>query len=89
MTDTASPPLPDTKTINLKEAIELDGTTYTSITLREPTAGQIEEARKAAHSDTVAIRLIALTSGVPEAVVRRMRASNYNEAASFVLGFFT
>lgn len=78
----------DTKTMTLRETIDVDGQTYTTITLREPTAGQIEEAKKSGQSETVAIRLIALSAGVPESVVRKMKARDYAAAANFVTSFF-
>lgn len=80
--------LPDSKKITLKEPIELDGNSYTSITLNEPTAGQIETSRKAGGGDANVIRLIALCSGTPETVVRQMKARDYREAARFCDLFF-
>lgn len=85
MTDTAK--LPDTIAIALKEPIEFEGKSYTMITLQEPTAGQIEEARRSS-GETSVIRLIALCSGTPEAVVRLMKARNYRQAGDFATSFF-
>jgi len=86
MTDKAK--LPDSMTITLRSPIDIEGQTITTMTLREPTAGQIENARRAGVGETVAIRLIALCSGTPEAAVRKMKARDYKEAADFCLGFF-
>lgn len=85
MTDASQ--LPDSKTVTLKETIDFEGKSFTTITLQEPTAGQIEDARRSS-GETAVIRLIALCSGTPEAVVRQLKARNYREAGDFVTSFF-
>lgn len=81
----------DTKTITLRRPLSYgkgdDAKTVTEITVREPTAGEYEQAEKAAGVYGWQIALIALQSEVPVDVIDRMFSSQIDEAADFIGAF--
>jgi hypothetical protein len=78
--------LVDTLTLPLREALSLGSEVYSEITLREPTAGQLEEiAAVPAHK--AGIKAVSLCGGVPETIVRQMKSRDFKKAENFVLSF--
>ncbi|MDC9591322.1 phage tail assembly protein [Xenorhabdus sp. XENO-10] len=83
-----------TKVITLNKQIESnDGKeVYTEIHLREPALFEVEQFYEAqsknTHSILPAMRLlIALVSGVPETVLKKMAISDFNICREFLTGF--
>ena len=78
----------DQKTIVFKNPIVVDAGTFEQITLREPTAGELERATKGNREGvTVTIDLIAMVAGVPRLVAEKLPARKFSEAARFIEGF--
>ncbi|WP_374572521.1 phage tail assembly protein [Phenylobacterium sp.] len=76
--------LPDTLDVPLRKPLEQpDGSLLERLSLREPTAGEIE-AFAAKASGIFAVSLI---SGVPEQVVRQLPAREFKKAEAYLLGF--
>jgi len=79
--------VPDELQLTLRAPIEFDGVTHSSLTFREPLAGEIEAiASLPNHKGT--ITLLAEVAGVPEAVTARLAARDYKKADAF-LGLFS
>lgn len=76
--------------ITLKSPIELEnGTTVKTITLREPTAGELQEANKnKADELTTAIRVYSKLSGHPLGVIQRMKQKDMMVVGEFFASFF-
>lgn len=83
--------MPETKTITLRRPLSYgkgdDAKSVTEITVREPTAGEYEQAEKAAGVYGWQLALIALQAGVPVDVIDRMYGSQIDEAADFIGAF--
>jgi hypothetical protein len=78
----------DQKVINLRKAVKLGDDTYTSITLREPTAGELERATRDGRAGlTVAIDLIAMVAAVPRKVIEGITGRDLREASDYIEGF--
>lgn len=75
------------KTITLRRPVKLGDVEYTSLTLREPTAGDLEKAAKADNNMGVVINLISLVAKVPRAVVERLSQRDLREANDFLEQF--
>lgn len=85
------PAQPDEKTITLRKPIKLQDRTVTEITLREPTAGEIEQVEKRAARDGAQasnILLIQVCADITDGEARRLGARDFHEALMFVQGFF-
>jgi hypothetical protein len=80
----------DSFTITLKSPIELEnGNLVRDITLREPTAGELQEANKnKADEMTLAIKLYSKLSGYPLGVIQRMKQKDLIVAGEFFGSFF-
>jgi len=80
----------ETFTITLKSAIELEnGQRITEISLREPTAGELQEANKnKADELTLAIRLYSKLSGHPLGVIQRLKQKDLIVVGEFFGSFF-
>jgi len=80
----------DSFTITLKSPIELDnGSTIKDITLREPTAGELQEANKnKADEMTLAIKLYSKLSGHPMGVIQRLKQKDLIVTGEFFGSFF-
>jgi hypothetical protein len=80
-----------TKTITLRKPITVgkdeSAVTYTEVVLREPTAGEYEDAEKVAPTYGLAVALIAGVSGVPIDVCDLMFTSQIDEAEDFIGSF--
>ena len=78
------------KTVALKRPITLNGDSkaYDSLALREPTVDELDQSAQVEGTAYASnVELIALVSGTPAAVVRKMGKSNYEEATAFLSGF--
>lgn len=83
---TALDAIPDEIVITLRKPIEHNGETISELTLREPTAGEMEEWDKL--SGIAADRkAIAIMAGLPEGFVRKLPARDFNKAARFIASF--
>ncbi|WP_338803575.1 phage tail assembly protein [Xenorhabdus griffiniae] len=83
-----------TKIVQLSKLIESNNGKefYEEIHLREPALIEVEQFYEAqsknAHSILPAMRLlIALVSGVPESVLKKMAISDFNVCREFLMGF--
>lgn len=85
--------LQDEMTLTLRQPIKLgDGTeseVYTELALREPLAEEeLDFNRRSAKDAGEALRhLIAKVSGVPIAVIGKMRARDFNKASNYLMDF--
>jgi hypothetical protein len=79
--------LPDEMTIALKKPVEVAGQTYTTLTFREPTAGQLKEASATQTDMQGTFLLLALSAGVVPAVIDRLTARELKKAGAFVQSF--
>jgi hypothetical protein len=77
----------DEKIITLKKPIKVGDMEFSSLTLREPTAGELERATKHDRPISVSIDLIAMVAGVPRAVAERLPSRKLKEASEFIGGF--
>ncbi|KVZ18639.1 hypothetical protein WT88_29610 [Burkholderia stagnalis] len=77
----------DQKILTLRKPVKIGDETFTTLTLREPTAGELERATVAERGLTVTINLISMVAGVPRQVVERITGRDLREAASFLEGF--
>ncbi|MEB2504643.1 phage tail assembly protein [Burkholderia sp. BCCIQ04A] len=81
----------DTKTIQLRKPLTYgkgaDEKTVSEITLREPLAGDYEQAESSAGVFGTSIALVALLSGVPVDVIDEMYGSQIDEAEDFIASF--
>ncbi len=77
-------------TITLKSPIELEnGSILKELKLREPTAGELQEANKnKADSLTLAIRLYSKLAGQPIGVISRMKQKDMMVVGEFFTSFF-
>jgi len=76
-------------TITLKQPIVMKERTISEITLREPTAAQLDMAEDAGKRNDMArtIKLIALVSNNHENVIRNMLGSDLAKASKIVTDF--
>jgi phage FluMu protein gp41 len=78
----------ETEIITLHKPVKVGEMTYDTLTLREPTAGQLEKASQATTQIGVAISLIALVAKVPRAVIERLCQRDLKTISDF-LGRFS
>lgn len=76
------------KTMVLRKPVKLGDVEYSSLDLREPTAGELSKASKAGGNVDIAIALISLIAKVPRGAVEKLSQRDFQEAADF-LGSFT
>lgn len=74
-------------TLKLLVPVQLGEVDYTELTLREPTAGELESA-VSANNMTTAIKIIAIVSVVPVAVIRLLAQRDFMAANEYI-GRFT
>lgn len=85
--------LDDELTITLRKPITLgsanDSETYDHLDLREPLAGEMLDFNRKAGTDPgdALRRLIAKISGVPLAVIDRLKARDFNKASAYLMAF--
>ncbi len=75
------------KTILLDPAVSIGDKEFDSITLMEPTAGQLEKAMDAKTDIGIAITLIGLVSKVPRKVVEQLTQTQLKECSDFLGSF--
>jgi hypothetical protein len=85
---------PHTKDIDIDPPLDVNGKTYNTLHLSEPTARMVERAEsELAGQMTVhtlrkyQIALVSQGAGVPRQVVEQMRISQVREAADFLSSF--
>lgn len=81
-------PAEEEKTLELRKPVKLGEVEYSSLHLREPTAGELSKASKAGGNVDIAIALISLIAKVPRGAVEKLSQRDFQEAADF-LGSFT
>ena len=79
------PDLAPEKTVQFDEIV-LGGQPYTELTLREPTAGELEEC-DGFTGIAWTIRLVAKVSGTPLGVVKKLPVRKMNEAGAYLSAF--
>lgn len=77
----------DEITITLRKPVKLGEQEYTTLDLREPTAGELEKASSATTNMGVVINLIHLVAKVPRKVVEGLSQRDLKEAGAFLEGF--
>lgn len=75
------------KVISLRKAIKFGEETYTSITLREPTAGEVKRSMDTGEGMGQLVALISAVAAVPFQVVEKMGFRDFKEAAAYVALF--
>lgn len=83
---------PEEKVIKLRKPVVLgtgeNAMQYDSLTLLEPTAGELEKATSTATNNIgMSITLIHLVSGVPRAAVAKIGQRDLREASDYLGGF--
>lgn len=88
--DTALPSpadtLPAEKTITLRKPATIGGVEYPKLSLREPTAEEMETWEKL-DGVTADIRAVATVSAVPESAIRRIGVRDLLEASRYLVAF--
>src|SRR5260364_384229 len=74
----------ETEIIPLHKSVKVGEITYETLTLREPTAGQLEKASQATTQIGVAISLIALVAKVPRAVIEHLCQRDLKTISDFL-----
>lgn len=82
----SNPEIEDPYILVLKKPVTL-GTEYVSLTLTEPTCGQVDEATKRDTNHGTNIALISLVAKVPEGVARKLSYTDYKEAVKYLENF--
>lgn len=75
------------KTITLRKPVTLGDLPFASISLREPTAGELEQAENSASGLSTVINLISIVGKVPRTVAERLCQRDFKEAADFLNSF--
>ena len=83
---------PEERVIKLRKPVVLgtgeNAMQYDSLTLHEPTAGELEKATSTATNNIgMSITLIHLVSGVPRAAVAKIGQRDLREASDYLGGF--
>lgn len=81
-------PAEEEKTLELRKPVKLGEVEYSTLNLREPTAGELSKATKAGGNVDIAIALISIIAKVPRGAVEKLSQRDFQEAADF-LGSFT
>lgn len=77
----------DQITLSLIKPVKLGDNEYSTLELREPTAGEMSRADKAGSAIDSTIALIYIIAKVPKPVVDRLCQRDFEAAASFLGGF--
>ena len=77
----------DTIVIEFDDPITVGKQDYTSITLKEPTVGQLRVAFKETNELNMSARLVSLIANVPIAVIDAIPQSKFKEATDFLSQF--
>lgn len=80
---------PEEKLLKLRKPVRIKGddTTYTELSLREPTVDELDRAQKADTNIGIAANLICFVAGVPLLVVKGMGQRDFQEANEYLAGF--
>jgi hypothetical protein len=81
-------PLPDTKSITLREPLAWGDQKVTQLDLKEPTAEQVEAAMKF-DGMTSNMELVAANTGIPRAVIGKMKIRDLNACVDFLKPFIS
>jgi hypothetical protein len=89
VSETAAPAddLPETVTLTIDPAIEWNGKTFDSLTLRRPTFGEMMEHDKRGGGSTGALYLVGQMSGVPAQALVKADAALVQEASEVIQDF--
>ena len=79
--------LQEEKTITLRKPVKVGDVEYTTLDLREPTAGELSKANKAGDNIDLAIALISMIAKVPRAAVDQLCQRDFQEANDFLSSF--
>ena len=78
----------DEITIQLRKPVALGDITYSTLDLKEPTAGQLEKAASSSSSSVgMVINLISTVAVVPRKVVEGLCQRDFKEASDFLEAF--
>ncbi|MCU4119294.1 phage tail assembly protein [Variovorax sp. N23] len=75
------------KTITLRKPVTIGDMPFTTISLREPTAGELEQSQSASTGMGIVINLISIVAKVPRGVAERLCQRDFKEAADFLNSF--
>lgn len=75
------------KILTLRKPVKLGEETYTALTLREPSAGELRRASDSGDGMALMINLLSFVAGVPHQVIERIGVRDFTEASTFVGGF--
>jgi ABC-type dipeptide/oligopeptide/nickel transport system permease component len=73
--------------ITLKKPLVLGEITHHTITVREPTIDEVDQATKQTTKLAVAIALLATVSGIPTAMIRKLPSSEFARATQAMSAF--
>jgi phage FluMu protein gp41 len=74
----------DEVTLQLIKPVEFGGRTYSEITLREPTAGNLEKASEKGEGIGMLISLISIVASVPRKVAESLCKRDFEACADFL-----
>lgn len=74
----------DTKVITFPEPITIGAKTVDSITLREPTVGEVDKAFRGAGGLSAVIVLVSLVTGVERTFIEKIPMTTFKEASQFI-----
>ena len=78
----------DEITIQLRKPVVLGDITYSTLEMKEPTAGQLEKASSSSTSGVgMVINLISAVAVVPRKVVESLCQRDFKEASDFLEAF--
>ena len=77
------------KTIQLRKVVSIGDVVYEKLTLREPTAGELEKASHATSNTGVVINLVSFIAKVPRKVAEDICQRDFGEASDFFGQFAT
>ncbi len=82
---------PEEKILHLRTPVSLgkgaEAIVYETLTLREPTAGELEKATRADTNIGVGITLISLVAGIPRPAAEKLSNRDFQEANEYLGGF--
>lgn len=82
---------PEEKILKLRKPVTIGSgeaaITYESLTLREPTAGELDKAMAASTNIGIGIMLISLVAAVPKLAVEKLCQRDFTEANEYLGGF--
>lgn len=87
MSEIATKEQPEELVITLRRPVQLGDITYRELKLREPTAAEWAQwgGMTGPEAD---IKAVAIVSGLPEAVIRKIGVRDVTRAAGYIAGFF-